>query len=142
MQKSTTGAQTGYPVFLDRRYWWSRYLRLRPLIPREAYAQSFRDVCLVIMWCFIAAAVLVPLFRIHTKYKVPTNLARLAGPTSPLAKGRTDESPRAHKHADVKQHRGLPKGGAEPVQCRRPASPVPRKPRDGLVHDLSAAAGR
>src|SRR5882762_4501686 len=63
MQKGTTGAQTGYPVFLDRRYRRSRYLRLRPLIPREAYVQSFSDVYLVIMWCFIAAAVLVSLMR-------------------------------------------------------------------------------
>jgi MFS transporter, DHA2 family, multidrug resistance protein len=39
----------------------------------EAYVQSFSDVYLVIMWCFIAAAVLVPLMRKITPPKAPVD---------------------------------------------------------------------
>jgi DHA2 family multidrug resistance protein len=39
----------------------------------EANVQSFSDVCLVIMLCFIAAAVLVPLMREITPPKAPVD---------------------------------------------------------------------
>ena len=40
---------------------------------REAYVQSFSDVYLVIMVCFIAAAALVPLMRKVTPQKAPVD---------------------------------------------------------------------
>jgi DHA2 family multidrug resistance protein len=40
---------------------------------RDAYVQSFSDVYLVIMLCFIAAAVLVPLMRKITPPKAPVD---------------------------------------------------------------------